>query len=74
MKAVVYVTEIPQKYERKNMEHLTGEKLLETALFREYGKQLAFEPRAKGEHGKPFLPCSPGFIIISAIPGNMWFV
>ena len=59
MKAVVYVTEIPQKYERKNMEHLTGEKLLETALLREYGKQLAFEPRAKGEHGKPFFTLQP---------------
>lgn len=59
MKAAVYITEIPEKYERKNMEHLTGEKLLETALFKEYGKTLAFEPRAKGEHGKPFFTLQP---------------
>lgn len=59
MKAVVYITEIPQEYQNKNMEHMTGEKLLEEALFREYGRKLAFEPRAKGEHGKPFFTLQP---------------
>lgn len=60
MKTVVYVTEIPQQYEKKNMEHMTGEKLLEEALMREYGKKLMFEPRARGEHGKPFFTLQPG--------------
>ena len=74
MKAAVYITEIPEKYERKNMEHLTGEKLLETALFKEYGKTLAFEPRAKGRTRQTLLYfASPKSITISVIPGNMWY-
>lgn len=59
MKAVIYVTEIPEMYKSKNMEHMIGEKLLEEALYREYGRKLAFEPRAKGEHGKPFFTLQP---------------
>ena len=59
MEAVIYITEIPEQYEQKNMEHMTGEKLLEEALHREYGLKLAFEPRAKGEHGKPFFTLRP---------------
>ena len=55
MKAVIYFTEVPQQYEHKNMEHMIGEKLLATGLYKEYGLKLAFEPRATGEHGKPFL-------------------
>ncbi len=43
----------------KNMEHMIGEKLLEIGLEREYGRKLAFEPRAKGEHGKPFFTLLP---------------
>ena len=31
MKAVIYFTEVAQQYEHKNMEHMIGEKLLETA-------------------------------------------
>lgn len=60
MKAVIYLTEIPEKYAGKNMEHLIGEKLLEKGLFCEYGKKLEFEPRAAGEHGKPFFTLQPG--------------
>ena len=37
MKAVIYFTEIPPQYEHKNMGHMTGEKLLEEALLKEYG-------------------------------------
>ena len=55
MKAVIYFTEVPEKYLHKNMEHMIGEKLLATGLYKEYGLKLAFEPRAAGEHGKPFL-------------------
>ena len=32
MKAVIYFTEVAQQYEHKNMEHMIGEKLLETGL------------------------------------------
>lgn len=59
MEAVIYITEIPGQYEKKNMEHMTGEKLLGEALYREYGLKLSFEPRAKGEHGKPFFTLRP---------------
>lgn len=59
MKAVIYYTEISERFTHKNMEHMIGEKLLETGLFREYGLSLAHEPRAKGEHGKPFLSLQP---------------
>ena len=50
MKAVVYFTEVAQQYEHKNMEHMIGEKLLETGLLQEYGLKLSREPRATGEH------------------------
>ena len=46
MKAVIYFTEVAQQYEHKNMEHMIGEKLLETGLLREYGLKLE---RAKGD-------------------------
>lgn len=59
MKAVIYFTEVPAKYLHKNMEHMIGEKLLATGLYKEYGLKLAFEPRATGEHGKPFLTLQP---------------
>lgn len=60
MNGVIYFTEIPDKYKKKNMEHMIGEKLLEKGLLQEYGKKLAFEPRALGEHGKPFFTLQPG--------------
>lgn len=59
MKAVIYYTEVPEKYAHKNMEHMIGEKLLETGLRQEYGLKLAYEPRAVGEHGKPFFTLQP---------------
>lgn len=60
MNGVIYLTEIPEKYVRKNMEHMIGEKLLEKGIYKEYGKKLMFEPRALGEHGKPFFTLEPG--------------
>lgn len=59
MKAVIYFTEVPEKYLHKNMGHMIGEKLLATGLYKEYDLKLAFEPRAAGEHGKPFLTLQP---------------
>lgn len=61
MNAVIYFTEIQEHYRgNRSMEHMIGEKLLEAALNREYGRNLAFEPRAVGEHGKPFFTLQPG--------------
>lgn len=59
MKGVIYFTEVPEEYKNKNMEHMIGEKLLEKGLLQEYGKNLAFEPRTVGEHGKPFFTLEP---------------
>lgn len=59
MKAIVYVTKIPETYEKKNMHHMIGEELLAYGLRIEYGKELKFEPRAKGEHEKPFFTLLP---------------
>lgn len=71
MKAVIYYTEIPEKYTHRNMEHMLGEKLLETGVKQEYGMNLSYEPRAVGEHGKPFLPCGRRSITTSVIQGNI---
>lgn len=59
-KGVIYFTEIREDYKEKHLEHMIGEKLLETGLKREYGFDLKYEPRAEGEHGKPFLSLRPG--------------
>ncbi len=59
MKAVIYYTTIDTKEQKKRLEHMTGEKLLETGLRREYGKDLRYEPRGKGEFGKPFFTSEP---------------
>ena len=59
MNGIIYYTKIRDEYSGKNMEHMIGEKLLEIGLEREYGRKLAFEPRAKGEHGKPFFTLLP---------------
>ena len=32
---------------------------MKAVLYKEFGLKLAFEPRAKGEHGKPFLTLQP---------------
>lgn len=71
MKAVIYFTEVPQQYEHKNMEHMIGEKLLATGLYKEYGLKLAFEPRLPVNMANHSLPCSRRYIIILHIPANM---
>lgn len=58
-KGVIYFTEIKEDYKEEHLEHMIGEKLLETGLRKEYGYELEFEPRAEGEHGKPFLSMRP---------------
>lgn len=59
MEGVIYFTEISQEHNNKSIEHMTGEKLLEAGLKKEYGLDLKFEPRAVGEHGKPFFTLRP---------------
>lgn len=59
MNGVIYYTNIDEKFAQKNMEHMIGEKLLEIGLWNEYGKKLKFEPRSKGEFGKPFFSLLP---------------
>ena len=59
MSGVIYFTRIGEKYQRKNLDHMIGEKLLETALRDRYGLELSAEPRVKGSHGKPFLTRQP---------------
>lgn len=58
-KGVVYYTKIREEYQGKNMEHMLGERLLETALKETYGLNLYQEPRMRGEHGKPFFTLRP---------------
>ena len=58
-KGVIYYTKIREEYAGVHMEHMIAEKLLETALKAEYNIDLENEPRAEGEHGKPFLCCRP---------------
>lgn len=59
MKGVIYYTKINEHYQNRNMEHMIGEKILEAGLLKEYGRKLDFEPRSKGEHGKPFFTLLP---------------
>lgn len=54
MNGIIYYTKIRDEYSGKNMEHMIGEKLLEIGLEREYGRKLAFEPRAKGNRETVF--------------------
>ena len=71
MNGIIYYTKIKDEYYNKNMEHMIGEKLLEIGLEKEFGRKLKYEPRSKGEHGKPFLPCFQECIIISPTPEDM---
>lgn len=73
-KGVIYYTKIREEYAGTHMEHMIAEKLLETALKKEYNIDLKYEPRAEGEHGKPFFPIVRLCIIISAIQEIMWYV
>ncbi len=59
MRAVVYYTVIAEEYLGKRLEHMIGEELLREGLKREYGADLKFEPRSKGEYGKPFFTLRP---------------
>ena len=54
-KGVIYYTKIREEYKGAHMEHMIAEKLLEIGLKKEFGIDLEYEPRAEGEHGKPFL-------------------
>ena len=58
-KGVIYYTKIREEYAGTHMEHMIAEKLLETALKKEYNIDLKYEPRAEGEHGKPFFSYRP---------------
>lgn len=58
-KGVIYYTKIREEYVGTHMEHMIAEKLLETALKKEYNIDLKYEPRAEGEHGKPFFSYRP---------------
>ena len=59
MNGIIYYTKIKDEYYNKNMEHMIGEKLLEIGLEKEFGRKLKYEPRSKGEHGKPFFTLLP---------------
>ena len=59
MKGTIYFAVIPEKDRKKKLEHMIAEELLRTGLKEEYGKDLDFEPRAKGEYGKPFFTLEP---------------
>ena len=58
-KGVIYYTRVREEYAGEHLEHMIAEKLLETGLKKEYGINLKHEPRAEGEHGKPFLSWRP---------------
>lgn len=59
-KGVIYYTRIREGYQNAHLEHMIGDKLLETALKQERNIKLSEEPRGVGEHGKPFLSYRPG--------------
>ena len=56
---VIYYTKIRKEDEQNHLVHMIGEKLLAEGLRREYGLDLKTEPRAEGEHGKPFFTLRP---------------
>ncbi len=60
MKGTIYFTTISKEEQKKRLSHMIGEELLRIGLEKEYGKDLRFEPRAKGEFGKPFFTREPG--------------
>ncbi len=55
----LYYTVMNREIKEKRLEHLVGEILLETGLKEQYGKDLRFEPRGRGEFGKPFFTLEP---------------
>ena len=59
MKGTIYFAIIPEEDRKKKLGHMIAEELLRTGLKEEYGKDLRYEPRAKGEFGKPFFTLEP---------------
>lgn len=59
MDAVIYFTKMSEEDQKKKLSHMVGEVLLREGLKKGYGLDLTYEPRAKGEHGKPFLTLRP---------------
>ena len=55
----LYYTVMDSTMKGKKLEHMIGEELLRTGLREQYGKDLAFEPRGRGEFGKPFFTLEP---------------
>lgn len=70
-KGYVFFTEIQEQYQKKNMEHMIGEKLLEAAICKAYGLKLKNEPRSRGEHGKPFFTLRPAIHYNISHSGNL---
>ena len=56
---IIYYTIVSEENRKKRLDHMIAEKLLETGLSREYGRDLKYEPREKGEFGKPFFTLAP---------------
>lgn len=73
-KGIIYYTKIRDEYEDCHMEHMIGEELLKTGLKQEYGLILKYEPRAEGEHGKPFLSLRPSLHYNISHSGSMYYV
>ena len=59
MKGIIYFTTITEEDQKKHLAHMYGEELLRIGLEKSYGKDLRFEPRSKGEFGKPFFTREP---------------
>ena len=59
MRGTIYFTIIPEEDRNKRLEHMIGEELLRIGLKKEYNKDLRFEPRSRGEYGKPFFTREP---------------
>ena len=55
----LYYTVMDSGMREKRLEHMIGEEVLRTGLREQYAKDLAHEPRARGEFGKPFFTLEP---------------
>lgn len=53
-KGVIYYTRIREEYQNTHLEHMIGDKLLETALKQERNIKLSEEPRGSGRTWKAF--------------------
>lgn len=59
MKGRIFFTKLSEEQAGHRAGHEAGEKLLETALKREFDLNLKDEPRSAGKYGKPFLVNHP---------------